>query len=333
MQLKKLTAILLLACAVVLTSCTGKSQSTLQFQAMDTFMTVQTSTDTTANLVKAEIERLDGLLSATEANSDIGRLNQAKSATVDEVTADILGRSVELCRATDGAVDLTIYPIVREWGFTTEEYKIPTSQRLAELLEYVDYSAVEIDGTQILLGNGTEVDLGAFAKGYAADRCVDICSQNSDDSALLNLGGTVAAVGTKADGSLWKVGITSPKNTAETLGYIECCDSVVATSGGYERYFVGDDGTTYIHIIDSATGLTVDNGTASVTVVSNSGIKSDALSTALFVMGLDRATEFWQANRDFDFVIVADDTVFVTNGIKDSFKPSQISDYKIEYIS
>ncbi len=297
-------------------------------------MTVKTGSNEVSEQIRSEVERLDGLLSTTDSESDVYKLNQYGSATVDEITGDIVKKSLDVCKDTDGAVDITVYPIVKEWGFTTEGYKVPSSSEIEKLLQNVDYSNVQVEDDMITLQSGTELDLGAVAKGYCADVGIEICRANGIESALLNFGGTVATVGKKADSTDWKIGISNPKNESDYFGYIESSDEIVATSGGYERYFVGEDGKTYIHIIDPKTGYPVDNGVESVTVVSENGLRSDALSTALFVLGLDKATEYWQKNRDFDFVIVTNENeVFLTGGVADRFTLAQgCESYKLNRI-
>ena len=155
--------------------------------------------------------------------------------------------------------------------------------------------------------------------------------KNGVDSALINLGGNVQAVGTKPDGSKWKVGIQDPENSGEIVCTLSVSDCAVVTSGNYERYFVGADGKKYWHIIDPKTGYPADNGVISASVIGKSGVMCDALSTALFVMGTEKAIAFCKAHREIDAVIITSGKkMYVTEGLEDM---SAVSDkYELSLI-
>ena len=328
---KILIAILLIVISAVLPAC-GSSQTKVSesLSAMDTYMQLDVyGTQETLEKLKNEIKRLDGLLSFTDENSDIYRLNQSGTAEVSGDTAGLVQRSLELCKQTDGNLDITVYPIVEKWGFISQNYKIPKQSELDALLKNVGYGQVKTDGKKITVPGGFKLDLGAVAKGFAADKTKAILNDEGVDSAILNLGGTVLAHGKKPNGENWKVGVTDPANTEKYMGVIECADKIVVTSGNYERCFEGEDGKTYCNIIDPKTGYPADNGVTSVTVVSDDGTKNDALSTALFVMGVDKAKEYIKTHTDFDCIILTSDKkAYITPGLKDSFKLND-SDYKL----
>ena len=157
-------------------------------------------------------------------------------------------------------------------------------------------------------------------KGYASDRLRTIMQENGISSALASLGGNVVAYGAKPDGSGWNIAVQDPDDLSGYIGVLSVTDKMVVTSGAYQRYFISD-GVTYHHIIDPLTGFPANNGLKSVTIVSDSGVEADGLSTALFVMGKDAAIDFWQAHDElFDAVLVgSDNTVYVTVNIKDTF--------------
>ena len=162
-----------------------------------------------------------------------------------------------------------------------------------------------------------ELDLGAVAKGYAGDRIMDLFRSTGMIYSIVELGGNVQALGTKPDGSPWRVAVQAPEGGY--AGALEIVGKAVVTSGGYQRYFE-QDGQIYCHIMDPATGRPVENGLASVTIVADRGIQADALSTALFVMGRERAEAYWRAHQDFDFILLGEDgTAAVTEGLEDSF--------------
>ena len=294
--------------------------------AMDTYMTVTAYGENAQDAVdaaEAEIERLDTLLSTGNADSEIAKLNEQKSATLSEDGGYLVKRALELNKETDGAFDIAIYPVMEAWGFPTQNFRVPSADELADLLKHVDASKILYDADTRKISFEDEqikIDLGGIAKGYTSSRIMEIFKENGIESGLVNLGGNVQALGTKTDGSNWRVAVQSPDDTEDYLGVLSIQDKAVITSGGYERYFE-QDGVTYHHIIDPKTGYPAENGLVSVTIVSEDGTLADGLSTSLFVMGKEKATEFWRAHSDkFDAVLVTDDgTIYVTEGLKDSF--------------
>ncbi|MBQ3264226.1 MAG: FAD:protein FMN transferase [Ruminococcus sp.] len=327
-------------CAIILTlsiflaSCGDTQTDTASFEAMDTLMSFTVYGDESiCDTIQSRILSLDALVDATDENSEIYRLNTAKKATVSADTAALLSNALALCDRLDGSFDITVYPAVQAWGFTTGDYRIPDDNELKTLAESIDYTAVSFDGDgTAFLPEGVMLDLGAVAKGYAADVSGDILRESSAHAAVLNLGGTIRLYGKKPDGSRFKVGIADPQNPAGYFGYLSCGEGVVATSGGYERFFE-QDGKRYIHILDPATAAPVDNNIQSVTIVSDNGAFADAASTALFVMGLDKATAYYQNHNDFDFIILTDDNnLYVTEGIYDDFTLSDSYDFTIQKV-
>jgi len=262
----------ILAAALLLCGCAAKApeKHTRELFAMDTYMSL-TAYDGESGSDSAEaalseavgfINALERELSVTLPESDISELNSAAGGTVavGEDALSIICTSLEISAQTDGALDITVYPLVREWGFTTGEYRIPEDEVLQDLLQNVGYGRISVEGQTVALAEGTEIDLGALAKGYAGSRAVEILRAHGVTSAILDLGGNVCAVGKKPDGKPWRVAVADPDNSAKYLGIMDVEDKFVVTSGKYERYFVGSDGKRYHHIIDSKTGKPSENG-------------------------------------------------------------------------
>ena len=223
-----------------------------------------------------------------------------------------------LSHRTGGALDPTVYPLVCLWGFPAQAYRVPTDEEIAATLALVGPQHVRQSGTQVQLDDGTQLDLGAVAKGYAGQRCADAL-EDQGVAAILTLGGNVQTVGRKPDGTDWQVGIADPDAPETSLAVLQLrgTNSIV-TSGGYQRYFT-ENGQRYHHILDPATGRPADSGLASVTIVAKDGLLADALSTALFVMGLDEAAAFWQESDDFEAVLIdAQGQGYVTSGLEDA---------------
>lgn len=331
---KRALCAFIMTAAAILSACGGTKPESESFQAMDTLMTLTVYGDSEIGAeIKEEILSLDKALDATDENSEIHHLNTEKTASVSDNTADLLNRSLQLCGDLDGCFDLTVYPAVTAWGFTTGDYRVPGDSELKALAEKIDYTSVAVTDNRVTLPKDVTVDLGAVAKGYAADKSIDILKNSRARAAVLNLGGTIGLYGKKPDGSRFKIGIADPENSAGYFGYLTCDSGVVATSGGYERFFE-QDGNRYIHILDPATARPVDNHIASVTVITDNGAKADAMSTALFVMGLDKASEYYRSHDDFDCIILTDDDrLYLTDGVYDDFTLDSGYSYTIHRIS
>lgn len=289
--------------------------------AMDTVMDLTVYGDAAVmDRMEERIFRLESLFSVTDADSELYTLNHTGSCFLSEETGDLLLRALTLCERTNGALDISIYPVVQAWGFTTGSYQVPSDQTISELLGRVDYTKVQYDSADrtAQLPEGMEIDFGSIAKGYTGDCLVALLKENGVASALLNLGGNVQALGSKPDGSAWRIAVQAPDGDGY-IGVLELTDQAAITSGGYERYFE-QDGTVYWHIIDPATGKPARSGLVSVTVVGESGALCDGLSTSLFVMGLEDAAALWRASNDFEAVFVDEDgNVTITEGLEDCF--------------
>ena len=224
-----------------------------------------------------------------------------------------------MAKETGGALDPTIYPVLTAWGFTTGKNRVPKETEIRTLLEHVGYEKVILDGQTLTLPEEMELDLGAVGKGYAGDLTADLVKEHGLESALLNIGGNIQAVGSRPDGEDWRLAIRSPYGEGE-VGLLKVSDCAVVTSGNYERYFTAKDGTRYGLIIDPKTGYPVDNGLASVTIVTEEGKMGDALSTALFVKGLDGAKAYWQSHDGFEMIVMTEDQkLYVTEGLDEKF--------------
>lgn len=314
----------MLSALLFLTGCSAESspepvQGT--FFAMDTVMDFTIYGESgLIDQSESLITSLESLVSVTDADSELYAINQTGSGMLTEEASSLMEQALEICRRTDGALDLSIYPIVRAWGFTTGSYQVPDETEIQALLPLVDYRKIQYDAATgtVTLPEGMEIDLGSVAKGYAGQLAAQILREHGVQSALLNLGGNVQTVGTKPDGSPWQIGIKDPQGE-DAMMVLSVEDQAVVTSGGYERYFE-QDGQTYWHIMDPSTGHPADSGLISVTIVGDEGVVCDGLSTALFVMGLEKAADLWAQSGDFEAVFVtASGEVYITEGLRDRF--------------
>ncbi len=284
---------------LLLSGCVSQSpqvQDTLF--AMDTVMTLQiwgTDAQAASAQLRALLQDLERTWSATEEASLLSQLNRGKG-TPDAQQQALLDRAEELRSQTGGAFDPQLLRVSQAWGFHSKDYRVPSAQELAEALQTPMW------------------DLGGILKGYAGEEAVAILETLQVDRAVLSLGGNVQTYGQKPDGNPWYIAIQNPAG-GDPIGQVAVTGTAaVVTSGDYQRYFE-QDGRRYHHILDPETGCPADSGLASVTVICASGTRADALSTALFVMGLEEAREFWRAQGDFEAVFVLQDgSILATEG-------------------
>jgi len=351
----KRPVVLALLMALTLASCAApvdpdEARESIQVIAMDTPMLITTygeNSVTAAYAAEDCIRDLEAKLSRTIEDSDVSRLNNAGGEPV-EVGED-LGRLIQIANTchdwTDGALDISIAPVASAWGFTTDSFHVPSQAELDELLKLKGKPRFSTPGdiSSVSLAPGQSIDLGAVAKGYAADKLVEVFKEHEVPRGLAQLGGNVLAWGDRPDGTAWRVGIQDPARPDDPdafAGVLELTDSFAVTSGGYQRYFE-QDGKRYHHIIDPATGYPADSGLTSVTVVAGCaggrrGTLCDAFSTALFIMGEEKALDFWRnwKSDPFELVLVTEDgRVVVTRGLSDCFSQEESSGYSYEVVS
>lgn len=330
--------VLAVLAALTLPLCVGCSQKNTKMEtsifAMDTVMDLTFyGVDPEAALkgvqeeLVAELYSLEEKLSTTKETSELYALNEQGQASLSPETAELLTQALELCALTHGVLDITAYPAVRAWGFTTGSYRVPDQAELEQLAAGIDYTQLEVDEQEgtARIPQGMAVDLGAVTKGYAGDRLAQQLEQVNITSALLDLGqSTIRVVGSKPDGSPWRIAVQDPAGEGY-LGVIELTDLAVGTSGGYQRFFE-QDGETYWHILDPDTAAPARSGLTSVTVVGPSGLVCDGLSTALFVMGLEEGAQFWRSHPELEvelLFVTEDGTLYVTPGMEAMFSLGQ----------
>lgn len=297
-----------------------------EFFAMDTYMEVDAYGDNGEKAVakaEKEVNKLDSILSTGKSTSEISKLNKNKKQVVSADTMSLIKESVIISKETNGAFNPTIYPLMELWGFTTKNYYVPKDNEIKPLLNHMDIDNIKIDESKNEVSfkdSNMKIDLGAIAKGYTSSKIIDIFKENNIKSGMVTLGGNVQVLGKKPDGSLWKVGIQNPIGGDEYLGVLQTSDKAVITSGGYERNFT-KNGKIYHHILDPSNGYPANNGLTSVTIISSDGTLADALSTSLFVMGKDKAIDFYKkSNYNFDFILyTSDNKLIISDGIEDKF--------------
>ena len=317
---KLLTLTLLLS---ALTGCGSKEPEKTEKQifAMDTVMTLTAYGEAAGpalDAAAAQINETARLLDPEQEGSLVWTLNHSGGAQteVPELLYHMLDTAGTVYARSGGALDLSVYPVVRTWGFIDQAYRVPSPDEIAAAMEGVDYAAVTFEQTGDTCFAAVP---DGMAKGAMSDAVVDTLRENGVTSAVISLGGNVQTLGLRPDGSDWTVAVQDPHDTGTFLGTIAVGETAVVTSGSYQRYFE-ENGMVYHHIIDPATGYPAESGLLSATVVCPDGAMADCLSTAMFVLGEDGALDYWRTWGGFELLLVTTDgRVVLTDGLRDAF--------------
>ena len=331
--MKRICLILIFGVVLLLAGgCATKADepATRTIFAMDTVMTLTAYGDQAEEALDAaeqDIIALDQMLSTEDPNSEIYALNSSGFSVLSETTAYLVEQALAVSDMTGNAFDPLIYPLMKAWGFPDQEYRVPDPDEIDALLPLLDPEQVSFDsddGRVEFETPGMMIDLGGIAKGYTSAFFMETFQKYGMDSALVNLGGNVEALGSKPDGSAWKVAIQDPEDPSSYISVLEIRDQAVITSGGYERYFE-ENGQIYHHILDPSTGYPSDSGVLSVSIISSNGTLADAMSTALFVLGVEQGSEIWREHADqFDVIFLTDDhRLYVSEGVFDDVASSE----------
>lgn len=297
-----LAAAFTVSCTLLVSSC-RTAESPRSSYVLGTICTVNAYSDGTGQLYDELFARLlaiDDEFSVNKDASAVSSINKAAGQGAVAVSSDVLSvlqTALYYADITGGAFDPTVGPLVKLWGINTDSAHVPSQAEIDAVLPLVNWRDVIVStgahtgntaGTVMLRRKGMSLDLGGIVKGYAADELVKIMRAGNVKRAVIDLGGNIYVYGKKKDGSPWNVGIKDPSDPEGNPAVIlNLAQSTVVTSGVYERYFM-KDGIRYHHILDVRTGSPARTGLLSATIVSESSMAADALSTSVFVLGTER---------------------------------------------
>jgi len=276
---------------------------------MGTIIEVTSPHKEAAGVVFDELERLERLLSKYKPESEVSQLNKLGKLKVSPETFYILKKSKEIWQLSSGAFDVTVAPLVDLWGFTNKNFTVPADEKIKNILNLIGSDKILLQNNEnvvVFKFPGMKIDLGAIAKGYAVDCAVKKLKEKGIDSCLINAGGQVYCLGKKF-GLPWKVAIKGARGKG-LAGFLELTDRSVATSGDYEQYFIKDN-KRYAHILNPETGYPADSGIMAVTVIAPDGLTSDALATAIFVLGKDKGEKLANKFKGVEVKIYAQDNL------------------------
>ncbi|MCD3233498.1 FAD:protein FMN transferase [Clostridium botulinum] len=270
-----------------------------------------------------KVKEIENKMSVNIKQSEISTLNTNGQSKVSDETFYVIKNGLKYSKIAKGKFDITVEPLVRIWGIGTDHARIPNNNEISNAKKLINYNNVSLDekNNKVTLGRSQQMDLGAIAKGYAADEAKKVFLKHNIKSGTINLGGNVMTIGNKVDGSEWKIGMQNPFGTRDDcMGIVYGKNLSVVTSGNYERYFE-KDGVRYHHILDIDTGYPSKSEVISATIISENGIDGDALSTTVYILGVEKGLELIEELKGIDAILITKDRkVYVTKNIKNKFQ-------------
>lgn len=296
---------------------------------MDTFIQMKAYGAEAREVIDASFKRMQEIedeMSVSIKTSQIYKINShpQKEIKIKKDTFKVIQKALAYAKLTEGKFDPSIRPLVELWGVDTENAHIPSNSEINKARKLVNYKEIKIDEskkTVRLTKKGMKLDLGAIAKGYAADEVRKIIESKGVESAYVNLGGNVLVIGSKPDGSAWKVGIQNPRlSKSGVIASIEVRDKTIVTSGNYERYFK-ENGIIYHHIIDPTTGRPARTGIISTSIITRNSFDADALSTSVFILGPKKGLKLIESMPDVETMIITTNlNIILSSGLKNRVK-------------
>lgn len=335
-------------------SCGNKRCYETSFQAMDTVMTIKVWSNNRNIALRAlqesknKIINLEKLLSVNIQKSTVYIINKQDSypfsIEISDEFAEIVRKSIQMSEISDGNFNICLYPVTSLWGFTTDNPHVPEESQIKAVLPACNWeniylinpgdrwgnlNGIDYEGNcDLIVQDGAKLDFGGIAKGYAGDEVLEILKDFKIENAILDLGGNIQTLGKRYDDNAWKIGIKDPEEPEKILCSVEVIDKAVITSAGYERFFTDEYGKKYSHIFNPKTGYPAESDILSATIISRDGYYGDALSTAFYVIGSERAYKLWQKQKDFDFIIITDNKeIYISENLEKYFTVSEDSDY------
>jgi len=326
-----MAVLLCLSLMLPLSACGESKESQKQVFAMDTAMTIVAyGKNRDAGIAAAEsvIVSMDSMLDPENPASTIYAINhaQGQNVVIPGQVATMLSAAKTVYDQSEGALDLSIYPIVKRWGFVDQKYYVPTEEEIAMDLsrlcfdEMVLTSFPSSGSYSVAFPSYAEISFAAVAKGCASATALEAMRQTGVTSGIISMGGNVQTLGMQPDGSSWKVAVQDPNNPASYLGVVSVGETAIVTSGPYQRNFSAMNGKVYHHIFNPKSGYPTSNSLRSVTILCEDGTMADCLSTAMCVMGTSKALNYWRTYGGFEMILVDNENhITCTKGLIEKF--------------
>jgi thiamine biosynthesis lipoprotein len=325
------TTLMILLAALVLAGCSAQAEpvtkSTLQFGTIIQITIFDDADLPALEKALAHMRNLEEVLSTSIEDSNVNVFNTAshnEPIKLEPHAVNVIKKGLYYSAFSDGRFDITIQPVVDLWGIGSEAAAVPDPDALHAALKMVDYTQLTFDEAEKTLKktrDGVKIDLGGIAKGYAADEAIRILKENGVTKALVNLGGNVYALGEKEKNTPWNVGIQDPESAqGDMVGIVPVADMAVITSGTYERYFE-EDGIRYHHILSTEDGYPVNNQILGISIITDSAIDGDALSTVIYTEGLEEGLKTVETLENVEAIFVTKGKkIYLSSGMQDAFQ-------------
>lgn len=298
----------------------GRSLTEKTTVAMGTVVTVKLygfSAGNDLDKIENEINGLESsVLSWRKSGSDVYRINEdaGSDVSVSPDAVKVIGQCIDISEKCNGVFDISIGGVTKLWDFGGDNQRLPSESEIKSELGNVGYKNIKISGKAVRIKKGQSLDLGAVGKGFTCDKIKELLDKGSTKAAIVSVGGSLLIYGNRT----FSVGIVNPGNDKQSMGTLKLRDVCVSTSGSYEKNFV-QDGKTYHHILNASTGYPATSEFKSVTVVCDSGLLSDALSTVCYIVGYRKSLEILK-EYDADAVFIFNNNaVKVTDGLSGKF--------------
>ena len=325
-----------------LAACGETQMSQRQVFAMDTIMTLTAygkRAEYGLNAAQSVIQSMSDALDPDLETSTTYAINHAQGGNVS-ISGQInkmLSTAYTVYKQSNGALDLTIYPVIVRWGFDSGRYYVPTEEELWVDLSHKGFDKMVLTSFPssgsyaVSFPVGTQLSFASVAKGCAAENAISAMRNAGVTSGIISLGGNVQTLGLKPDGSNWAVAVADPNNPTNYVGVLSIGEAAIVTSGTYQRYFT-QDGKTYHHLINPESGRPINNTLKSATIVCEDGTLADCLSTAMFVLGQSKAINYWRVYGGFDMILINNENeVICTKGLIERFTLSNNA-YILRYV-
>lgn len=285
----------------------------------------QVATEIKRNIVYCENKSISRRVAA----SDISKLNSEKTFEVSDNTVSDLQKMLQFSKDCGGVVDITMGEVINLWNIGEGNFKVPAKDVLDKALKTVDYKKIKIDGNKITIGKDQRIDMGCAGKGIACDDAYKVLEKYTLKKAIISVGGSIV-LWSKDSNEKFTVGIRDPKKDASSYAMtVETGKGFVSTSGSYERVSKDEKGKAYHHILSTENGYPVENGIVSATVFCQSGIMSDALSTACFILGPEKSEKLLE-KYDAQAVFITKDNKVVLSKNFDMKIKIESKDYSVK---
>ena len=327
---RTLIIILCLCMMLPLSACGETKESQRQVFAMDTVMTLTAygnKAESGLSAAESVILSMDAMLDPDLETSTTHAINTANgtNVSVSGQVAKMLSTAHTVYLQSNGALDLTLFPVFKRWGFHNGRYYVPTPEELASDISLRCFDSMVLTSFPssgsyaVSFPAGAQISFGAVGKGNAAENAINAMRNVGVTSGIVSLGGNVQTLGLKPDGTNWNIAVQDPNNTSTYLGVISVGETAVVTSGTYQRFFTQNN-KTYHHLINPETGNPINNTLSSVTIICDDGTMADCLSTAMFILGESKALNYWRTYGGFEMIMVNKDKhITCTKGLIEKF--------------